>query len=91
MRQYTYKYEQLNDKEWLTQKYCVEKLNTIEIANLVGAKTGNSVRQSLIRFGIEIRNTSEAQIGKKKDFFIFNNDVISVSYTHLTLPTIYSV
>src|SRR4051812_15045126 len=52
----SFKYDLLNDKDWLYQKYVIEKISTEEIARLAGAKTANSARQALIRFGIELRN-----------------------------------
>src|SRR5687767_8241544 len=42
-------YPLLNNKEWLEQKYLLEKLSLNKIVELVGAKDSNSVRQALLR------------------------------------------
>jgi hypothetical protein len=68
------KYEQLNDKEWLLQKYVVEHRSALEIAKLIGAKNSNSVRQFLAKFAIKIRDQVEAQVSER-DFEI-DNDVL---------------
>jgi len=71
------KYHQLNDKEWLYNKYIIEELSTNDITKIVGAKTQNSVRQHLIKHGIEVRSISEGlTIGRKDDGFIINLPVI---------------
>lgn len=49
------KYKQLTDKEWLQQKYEVDKLTLDEIGAIVGAKNQNSVRQALLYYGIPLR------------------------------------
>lgn len=56
----SYKYSLLNNKEWLIEQYVSCQRNTTEIANMVGAKSGNSVRQALIRNEIEVRNQRES-------------------------------
>ncbi len=71
------KYPQLNDSVWLHQKYVVEKLSTIQIAKIIGAKSENSVRQFLIKTGIPTRNLREAIIiNSKDDHFKINHDFI---------------
>lgn len=71
------KYPLLNDKDWLQQKYVEEKLSTVQITPLVGAKTCNSVRQALIRHGIPVRSVSEGlTCNRKDDGFILNHDVL---------------
>ncbi len=54
-------YEELNNPEWLKQKYCIEKLSTIQIAKLIDANCG-VVRQSLLRHNIPVRNKSEGHL-----------------------------
>jgi hypothetical protein len=72
------KYPLLNDKDWLQQKYEVEKCSTNVITELVGAKTANSVRQALIRNGIEVRCISDGlTCNRKDDGFILNEEVIT--------------
>jgi hypothetical protein len=94
------KYEQLNNEQWLRQQYEVMGKGTVQIAREIGAATGNSVRQALLRFGIPIRNRSEAQTLGNDDAFIFDKDVIlgsllgdaglrKSSNTTLTVPHFY--
>lgn len=72
------KYELLNDKEWLIEKYEIEGKSLPEISCLVNAKNHNSVRQALNRHGIYIRNQSEGvTYGRKDDGFILDLDVIN--------------
>lgn len=52
-------YIKLNDIEWLHAQYVVNKLSTIEIAEIVGAKSCNSIRQALLGAGISLRTYSE--------------------------------
>ena len=67
------KYELLDNKEWLQKQYVNNKLSTLKIANLVGARSGNSVRQALIRHNIPVRNRSDGQtVSSDDDFFIMN-------------------
>jgi len=76
----SFKYDMLNNKEWLIQKYITEKLSTIEIMKLVGAKTANSVRQSLIRYDIDVRNVSDGlTCDREEDGFVMNIPVIEGS------------
>lgn len=58
------KYWQLLDKEWLYKKYWVEEEPSTEIAMIIGCDPV-SVRNGLRRFGIPLRNNSEAHIGEK--------------------------
>ena len=75
-------YDLLNDENWLRQKYEVDGLSTSEIAELVGAKTSNSVCQALRRKNIKVRHVSDGLTYKRrmKELdgcnFIFNTDVI---------------
>ena len=67
------KYELLDNKEWLQKQYVNNKLSTLKIANLVGARSGNYVRQALIRHTIPVRNRSDGQtVSSDDDFFIMN-------------------
>jgi len=71
-------YKKLNNREWLYQKYVVEKLSTIAITKLAGAKTPNSARQALIKQGISLRNISDGLTCKRQDdHFKLNIDVIN--------------
>lgn len=72
-------YKELNDKEWLYEKYFVDKLSTLQIAELVGAKEPNSVGQALKRFGWSLRNHRDGIIRNTKDIIIINKDVIDGS------------
>ena len=75
------KYDLLNNKEWLNQKYIAEGLSTVEIAKIVGVKAANSVRQALIRHGIKVRNLSDGlTFGRKSDQFELNKRSIQVLY-----------
>jgi hypothetical protein len=71
------KYELLNDAEWLEQKYIVEKLSTIEIANIIGCKSCASVRKYLINHGIKVRTKSDGHTCNRiTDNFVLNQPVI---------------
>lgn len=52
------KYTELRDKNWLKQKYEVEKLSTVQIANLVGSTPGN-VASHLKHAGISSRSSKD--------------------------------
>lgn len=54
-------YEKLNDKEWLFDQYEKKKRSCLNISKEIGCNN-NSVRQALIKYGISIRNPSQAQI-----------------------------
>lgn len=60
-------YAELNDVDWLQQKYEVEGLSTKQITELVGARTPNSVRQALIRHGIAVRSVRDGWIRRQRD------------------------
>lgn len=60
------KFKELNDREWLHQKYVVENWSTIKIGKLLGCNT-NTVRQSLKRLGFKIRNMRDAQVWKSEN------------------------
>ena len=73
----SFKYDQLNDKDWLYQKYIVDGLSTQNISDLVEVKTANSVRQALLRNDIEVRNISDGLTrNREDDGFILNQSVI---------------
>lgn len=58
------KYPQLNDRDWLHQKYWGEKRSLNQIAKLVGGGCSrDTVRYAMKHFGISRRNLSEAQEG----------------------------
>lgn len=54
------KYEILGDKDWLYQKYIVEKQSSCKIANIVGCSDG-AVCRALNKFGICRRSHAEAR------------------------------
>jgi len=69
------KYSELNNYEWLYNKYVVEKIGTPAISNIIGAKSANSIRQALIRHNIKSRNLrDDIKIKSSEDGFILNND-----------------
>ncbi len=70
-------YENLNNEQWLREQYLVKNKSTQEIASIVGADSGNSVRQALIRKGIEVRNKSDGLTIKRTSLFVENKDVIN--------------
>lgn len=71
------KYPQLNDKDWLYQKYITEKQSLDDIVALVGAKTSNSVAQALRRFDLEVRSISDGLTRNRvDDGFKINQSVI---------------
>jgi hypothetical protein len=71
------KYEQLNDTEWLRKTY-ESGLSTVELTKIVGAKTANSVRQALLRAGIEVRTVSDGLTqGRDEDNFIVDSSVLT--------------
>lgn len=75
----SYKYPLLNDKDWLYDLYITQQQSTITIAELAGAKTGNSARQALGRFGIQVRNNREGAILNQVDDIIVDKDFIDGS------------
>lgn len=73
----SYKYPELNDKSFLETEYVIKGLSTKEIARKVGAKRSNSVRQALIRHGIKVRNSREAQVfDRREDHIVINRSFI---------------
>jgi hypothetical protein len=70
-------YKQLNDPEWLHQKYEVENLSTLQISKLVGCKTPNSTRQALIKFGVPLRSRRDAQIIGRDDNLVIDEEVLT--------------
>ena len=73
------KYSLLNNESWLREKYIDEKMGTLEIAKLVGAKTSNSVTQALRKFGLPVRTIGEGlTINREDDGFIFNQNALEV-------------
>ena len=74
------KYEQLHNKIWLKTKYIDDGLSTLEIAELVGAKSAHSVAQALTRANIEIRNKSDGQtFNRDTDYFVLDVPTIEGS------------
>lgn len=72
------KFEQLDDSNWLIQKYINECLSSIEIGNIVGCSCRN-VTRALTKYGIPVRNKSEGHRVKRCDHFIFNIGIINGS------------
>lgn len=77
MSNYSKKYIQLNDKDWLYQKYIVENLSTNQITKLIGAKTSNSVCQALRKFDIPVKSIHDGLTRNRITNFIINEDVIT--------------
>ena len=76
----SFKYNLLNNKDWLHQKYIIEKYGTKKITKLAGAKTPNSARQALLRNNIDVRNVSDGlTCNREEDGFILNIPVIDGS------------
>lgn len=69
-------YKQLNDREWLLQKYAVENLSALQISKMLGCKTSNSVRQALVKLGIPIRSYRDAQVIGRDDNLIIDKEVL---------------
>ena len=55
-------YPELNDKEWLFQKYHIGGLTTSQIAKIIGCSK-ETVRNNLVRFEIERHPSSMAWVG----------------------------
>lgn len=72
----SYKYSQLNDFDWLYEKYITNQISSLDISKLIGCKTSNSVRQALSRFNIPIRNISES--------LTINNDIVTINDSVIT-------
>jgi len=72
-------YKLLNDKEWLLDKYNVQKLSTAEISKLVGCSNADTVARNLKRLQIPIRSISERRRVKNNDFLRLNLPVINGS------------
>ena len=71
------KYLLLNDKQWLYGKYIQEGLGFRLICKSAGAKSTNSVRQSLIKYSIPIRNIGDGlRKNREDDNLILNQEVI---------------
>ena len=70
-------YKQLDDPEWLHQKYEVETLSALQISKLAGCKTSNSARQALIKYGIPLRSYRDAQVIGRGDNLIIDEEVLT--------------
>lgn len=72
------KYKELNDKEWLREKYIEEGFSLQDIAEFVGAKNHNSVRQAALFHGIEVRNISDGlTFNREDDFFFIEESIVT--------------
>jgi len=69
----------LNNKEWLYQKYLVEKLNTEKIAKLVGCANGATISRNLKKFNIPMRSYSERKRNANVNYLKLNMPVINGS------------
>lgn len=77
------RYQELQDGEWLRQKYEAEGLSTKQIADLVGSPCPTVVGDALSRHGIQKRNKRDATIrrfegdGRRvNDGFVMNRSVV---------------
>lgn len=52
-------YPQLNNKKWLEKEYLINKRSLNSIAQEIGCKSSNSVRQYLLEHQISVRNSSQ--------------------------------
>lgn len=66
---------ELNDADWLRNKYIEEQCSTVEIGKLVGAKPG-SVGAALHKHGIPTRNWSDSQTKNFDDGLVLNESVL---------------
>ncbi|MCK4731300.1 MAG: hypothetical protein KAT65_02480 [Methanophagales archaeon] len=65
-------YEELNDEDWLNQKYWEEGLNLAEIKEVVGCHSVSTIAGAFERLNVERRTLSEIgkkQIGDKNSFY----------------------
>jgi len=65
-------YPDLEDKNWLYEKYFIEKKSLTDIQKIVNCKSSNSIRQALIRHGFQPRNSSNG--------LTINNEYISLNH-----------
>ncbi|MCK9429167.1 MAG: hypothetical protein M0R17_04125 [Candidatus Omnitrophica bacterium] len=75
MKFHSNKYPKLNDSNWLFEEYVIKKKSTVEIANNLGIKASNSVREALLSNNINLRSCSES-LRVHNDNFMINTDVI---------------
>lgn len=61
-------YPELNDKEWLFQKYEIEELTSRQIAKIAGCGGHSAVLQALRKFGIALRKQKEHDLLKDRDW-----------------------
>lgn len=62
------KYIELNSKEWLHNRYCIEQLSAHQIGYLLGVDTA-IICYHLKKFNIKLRNKSEALSGNKNPMY----------------------
>lgn len=73
MHKKSYKYPQLNDKEWLYKKYIIEKISACEIGRIVGAKSNQTVEQALKRLEIKTERIRPPRAVGKSFYEKLNN------------------
>jgi len=54
------KHSELNDENWLHQKYLIEELSSFEMAKMIGCEPG-SIRYAMMKFGIPMRKLSDVK------------------------------
>ena len=70
-------FSELNDRDTLFDLYVVQGLSMNRIAEIIGAKSQNTVKLALVRFEIPCRDVREAQIvGRDDDHFVIDRSVI---------------
>lgn len=65
----------LKDRDFLYEKYVVEKLSTVELSKLLNCNAG-SIHYSLRKFGITTRNLSESHLTSDGTVYIDNDKFI---------------
>lgn len=83
-------YKELNDKDWLYQKYWVEELSLEEIAEIVGC-CQNTVRNALIRFNIQRRTRLGTRNGLSTTKEILEKLYLDSGYSAKKIANIYGV
>ncbi len=71
-------YKELNDKNWLHQRYEIDKISMSALSKEIGCNN-NSVRQALIKHGFEIRTRSQAQLVNSTTDLIIDKDILDGS------------
>jgi len=94
---HSHKYPQLNDLDWLRQKYVIEKQSTTQIAEILDVKCSNSIRQALLGNGLIVRTPSQG-LRINNENLLIDDEIINGSllgdgsivkynkHSHLSIP-----